>query len=93
MKQFKEFRALVPTNFASLMVDFWEKDESLTRDEVIEAYYSDKFKIFAARISGTAQTFKPDLGYANKSIDGTVCFEIDDNNVVIPIEILEVIDD
>lgn len=91
MKRFEEFEAMVPDNFADLMVDYWETDESMSRDEALEAYYDDSFKQLDKRISGTRRTFKPDLGYSDKSIDGTLCFESEDNNFVIPVSILEVI--
>jgi hypothetical protein len=91
MKQFTEFEAMVPGNFAALMVDYWESDETLSRDEVIAAYYDDSFKALDKRIAGTKCRFKPDLGYSDENRDGTLCFEIEDNNVVIPVAILEVI--
>ena len=92
MKQFKEFEALVPDNFAALMVQYWREDESFsTEDEVIAAYYDDDFKQFANRIAGTRCRFKPDLGYSDDDRNGTLCFEMDDNNIVIPTDILEVL--
>ncbi len=91
MKQFEEFEALVPDNFAQLMVQFWQDDEKSTRDEVISAYYDADFKALHGRIAGTKCKFKPDLGYTDKSIDGTLCFELEDDNVVIPVSMLEVI--
>jgi len=91
MKQFEEFEAIVPDNFARLMVRFWEADENSTRDEVIAAYYDEKFKLLNNRIAGTKCKFKPDLGYSDKDKNGTLCFEAEDNNMVIPVSILDVI--
>ena len=91
MKQFKEFEAIVPYNFANLMVNFWSSNENLNRDTVIKTYYSDSFKALKRRITGTKCKFKPDLDCKDKKINGTLCFELKDNNFVIPIEILEVI--
>lgn len=91
MKQFEEFEALVPDDFKKLMVKWWMEDESSTRDQVIKWYYDDDFKTFADRVVGTRCRFKPDLGYADKEKNGTICFEKEDNNYVIPVHILEVI--
>ncbi len=85
----KNFDAFVPNNFAHLMVNFWMEDENSSRDEVIAAYYDKSFKELDKRISGSRCTFKMDLGYADKPIDGTLCFELEDDNVVIPVSILE----
>jgi len=91
MKQFKEFEAIVPYNFANLMVNFWVSNENSNKDTVIKAYYNDSFKTLEKRITGTKCKFKPDLGYKDAKIDGTLCFELKDDNWVIPIEILELI--
>ncbi len=88
MKQFHRFQAFVPENFTELMIKYWKDDEKLTRAEALGFYYDDDFIRLASRISGTQQTFKPDIGYRDKSIDGTLCFEIEDNNLVIPVSIL-----
>ncbi len=91
MKQFKEFEAMVPGDFSRQMILYWREDENSTKDDVLAAYYDDDFKQLDRRIAGTRCTFRPDLGYRDKNIDGTLCFEVDDNNVVIPVSILEVV--
>jgi hypothetical protein len=84
-----KFSAFVPFSFEEQMIAFWMSDEGMTRDEAMKAYCNVSFKALKKRIAGTRQNFKPDLGYADKSIDGTLCFEIEDDNVVIPINILD----
>lgn len=91
MKQFKAFEAMVPANVAQLMVQYWQDDENSTRDEVIASYYDEGFKHFCKRVAGTRRKFQPDLGYTDKEKEGTLCFEVEDNNIVIPINILEII--
>jgi len=91
MKQFDVFEAMVPDNFAQLMVQFWEEEEERSRDEVIISYYNADFKALDKRIAGTRCKFEPDLGYTDESINGTLCFEIEDNNFVIPVAMLEII--
>jgi len=88
-KQYSEFRAFVPANFTGLMIQWWMRDERLDRDAAIAAYLDNDFKKLSSRIANTHQTFKPDLGYANAETNGSLCFEIEDNNFVIPVEILE----
>lgn len=88
MKVFNKFTADVPKDFEEKMINFWMEDENSTREEVIYAYHNHGFDDLLNRLPGTNQTFIPDLGYEDKSIDGTVCFEEKDNNVVIPISIL-----
>lgn len=89
-KQFEEFKAYVPENFKDLMIQYWMRDENMSRDEAIDAYLDDDFEKLNKRIANTYQTFKPDLGYVNASeLEGGLCFEVDDNNIVIPVDILE----
>ena len=90
-KQFIPFEAMVPYNFTSLMIAYWIGNEDLTRREVKAAYYDDDFKALAKRLSNTKCLFIPDLGYTDNNINGTLCFENEDNNIVIPIAILRII--
>lgn len=87
-KQFTEFEALAPANFTGRMIQFWMKDDNISRDEALK-YINDDFKALADRISNRVCKFKPDLGYKYKEFEGAFCFEIEDNNWVIPVEILE----
>ena len=91
MKQFEEFEAIVPDNFERLMVIWWRESENATEDDVLKWYYDENFKLLAKRIAGTRRKFKPDLGYKDEAKNGTLCFEIEDNNFVIPVKILELI--
>ena len=88
-KQFKEFRALVPANFKGLMIQYWMKDENISRNKAIDYYLDNEFENLNKRIANTVQSFKPDLGYTNEDKNGRLCFEIEDNNYVIPVDILE----
>lgn len=87
-KQFSRFSATVPEDFTELMIQFWMDDEGLSRDEAINAYYDGSFIDLTNRIKGERCNFKPDLGYSDNSINGTLCFEVEDNNFVIPVSIL-----
>lgn len=88
-KQFKEFKAFVPTNIVGLMTQYWMSDENITRDEALDRYITGDFREFTSTIANTFQTFTPDLGYRNKETNGTLCFLKGDNNWVIPVEVLE----
>lgn len=88
-KQFEEFKAYVPANFKGLMIQYWMRDENIDRDEAIAAYIDTDFDDLHKRIANTFQTFKPDLGYSDAERNGTLCVEIEENNVVIPVQILE----
>lgn len=86
-KQFNRFSATVPEDFAELMIGFW-MEEGFSRNEAIDAYYDDDFIELVDRIKGQRCKFKPDLGYADRNINGTLCFEVEDDNFVIPVLIL-----
>jgi hypothetical protein len=88
-KQFEEFRALVPPNFKELMIQYWMRNEVMDRQQAIDAYMDESFDKLNKRIANTVQTFKPDLGYRDNQINGTLCFEVKDDSFVIPVEILE----
>ena len=90
-KQFEEFTALVPANFKGLMIQYWMRDESIDRNEAIAAYIDADFERLNKRIANTVQTFKPDIApYEHcAETNGLTCFEVVDNNFVIPVEILE----
>lgn len=90
-KQFLEFEAMVPANFERLMILWWREDENASEEDVLRWYYDEDFKLFASRIAGNKCRFKPDLGYKDGSKNGTLCFEVEDNNFVIPVKILEAI--
>ena len=87
-KQFKEFKALVPANFRDLMINYWMEDEGMEEDQAIDAYGDSKFEDLCLRVSGKVQKFTPDLGYSDLSINGTLCFENEDTNFVIPVDML-----
>jgi hypothetical protein len=88
-KQFTKFKALVPANFKGLMIQYWMSDEGISRNKAIDYYLDSDFENLNKRIANTVQEFKPDLGYTNKDRNGRLCFEAEDNNFVIPVEILE----
>lgn len=81
-----QFEALVPNNFEAIMVDWWQEEESLTRDDALAAYHNDSFKALVDRVAGKRCKFKLDLGCG---WDGGTCFEVLDNNFVIPVSILK----
>lgn len=82
---------MVPSDFSELMLNFWMVDENLTEEEARGFYWTKEFDEFSSRISSKTLLFKPDLGYSNKDVDGTLCFETEDNNFVIPVNILQTI--
>ena len=90
MKQFNRFNALVPNNFEDLMIDFWMEDETVSKEVAKDFYYGPSFMKLVNRIKGKECKFKPDLGYNDSEINGTLCFEEEDNDFVIPIAILKV---
>jgi len=85
----KTFKAKAPDDFRDKMIGFWIVSESLTRDEALSFYDGDRFKTLCERVSGSESTFEYDLGYADESQDYKYCFEIDDMDFVIPVDILE----
>lgn len=80
IKQFLEFDAMVPDNFERLMILWWREDRNATEEDVLKWYYDEDFKLLASRIAGTRCRFKPDLGYKDERINGTLCFEKEDND-------------
>lgn len=86
MKKFETFKGYIPPNFREQMINFWMEDENSTRDEVLAAYDDEGFNRLC-NFEGE-RTFVPDLGYADKGIDGTLCFETVDNNFCIPVEFI-----
>ena len=87
-KQFSRFSATVPDDFEEQMIQFWMSDEGQTREEAISSYYDDNFKELLGRIKGNKCSFKPDLGYRDSEIEGSLCFEVEDDNFCIPVSIL-----
>lgn len=87
-KQFNRFSAIVPIDFNEKMIEFWMRYEGLSLDEAINTCNDDSFIGLANRIKGERCNFKPDLGYSDKDINGSLCFEIEDNNFCIPVSIL-----
>lgn len=86
-KQFSNFTAKAPADFRRQMIAFWMRDENLPRDAVLENYDGPEFYKLCRRLIGQTREFAPDLGY-RAAIEGTLCFEVEDNNFVIPIDIL-----
>ena len=87
-KVFEEFRARFPDGIREEMIKFWMSDENMTREESLEAYGDKSFDDFVERVAGEVCDFKPDLGYRGPT-EGTICFEVIDNNICIPVCILE----
>lgn len=87
-KQFSQFTATVPDDFGEQMIQYWMDDESLSRDDVINTYHDESFSELEKRIKGKKCSFKPDLGYRDNDINGSLCFEVEDNNFCIPVSIL-----
>jgi hypothetical protein len=87
-KQFIRFSAIVPIDFNEKMIEFWMRDEGLSRSEAINIYHDGLFIDLVNRIKGKRCNFKPDLGYSDKDLNGSLCFEVEDNNFCIPVSIL-----
>lgn len=87
-KQFHEFYATVPDDFERKMIEFWMEDEGLSRDDAINSYHDKSFTDLVNRIKGERCLFKPDLGYRDEKINGTLCFEVENDDFCIPISIL-----
>ena len=78
----------MPKGFKELLIQYWMEDEKCTRDQVLEAYGNcPKFEALCEQ-EGKVLEFKPDLGYRDKNIEGTLCFEVIENNTCIPVSIL-----
>jgi hypothetical protein len=88
MKQLKPFRGVAPKDFREKMIAFWMDDEKVSRSEALDAYADDKFDSLCEKVAGNECDFIPDLGYTDKSINGTLCFEKEDNNFCIPVSII-----
>jgi hypothetical protein len=89
VRRFEKFRAFVHPDFKEKMIQYWMDDEGYeTRDEALAVYGDDAFDKLCLRLVGETHTFVPDLGYADNEINGTLCFEEDDNNFVIPVAVL-----
>lgn len=89
-KQFNPFVAVVPKTFIEIMIQHWMEDESIDESVARSNYCDTTFIKLANRIAGKECQFLPDLGYEDGSINGTLCFERQDNNVVIPVSMLEI---
>ena len=87
MKKFETFKGYIPPNFRELMINYWMEDENSTREEVLAAYDDDESFERLCNMEGE-RTFIPDLGYSDKEIDGTLCFESVDNNFCIPVKFI-----
>ena len=88
----KNFTATVKDrfNFRENMIQYWIKNENSTRKDVLKAYADEQFEELCDKIeTGLPNDFKYDLGYKDKSLDYTLCFEVYDNNTPIPVELLE----
>jgi len=89
MRVFEEFTAAAKPDFKSLMVNYWMESEGYsTESEALSAYGGEVFDILCARATASRCTYVPDLGYSDKEADGTLCFEKEDNNMVIPVRFL-----
>ena len=89
MKQYKKFKAFVPNDFEEKLIEYWCKNENMTKEQACAYYHNDDFKQLVKRISGKKCVFLPDLGYSNDDHNGVLCFEEIDDNFVIPVIILE----
>lgn len=86
-----EYTAKAPSNFEELMINFWmEQDKFGSKEEAVSAYYDNAFIELKRRVVGKPCRYKLDLGYSNKELNGKYCFEIEDNNFVIPVDILDI---
>ena len=87
IKIFEPFKAQVPDDFREKMIQFWmDEDGFETKEEALSFYCGEAFEQLCLRLPRNVCDFKPDLGYSDK--DGIYCFEIEDNNFVIPVRIL-----
>lgn len=89
MKRFVNFTATAPSDFREQMVDYWTRTDGLSRELALKAYGGADFDALCSTVIGNACEFKPDLGYSDNEINGTLCCELADNNFIIPVRILD----
>lgn len=84
-----KFRATVPDNFRELMIEYWMRDEGMDYDEALACYGDGSFEELCERLSGVESEFVCEVGSEPNDWDG-ICFEVTDNNFVIPLNILNI---
>jgi hypothetical protein len=89
MKVFKKFKAKAKSNFRDLMIQEWMLFENFkTEEDALNNYGGVDFDNLCERVKNEC-LYVPDIGYSDKTVDGTLCFEEKDNSFVIPVEFLE----
>jgi hypothetical protein len=88
MKQLTNFEAIAPPEFREKMIAFWMDEEEISREKALKAYDDKDFKNLCKAVIGKVREYKPDLGYEHREF----CFYEKIDNVIIPVDILEVVD-
>ena len=89
MKMFKMFTGIVKSDFRERMVKYWMTNEGYaTPGEAIDVYGGNDFDDLCNAVIGVKREFEPDLGYTDAEIDGTLCFDLIDDNFVIPVDFI-----
>jgi len=92
MKIFGKFKAKAKSNFRERMVAYWMMEDNFaTKEDALNNYGGKEFDELCEKVKSEC-LFVPDIGYSDKSVDGTLCFEEKDGDFVIPIEFLEIVD-
>lgn len=91
MKKFIKFYGTAKKDFRSLMIHYWMKEEGYkTEEKACSVYGGDEFDKLCERVTSIKCEYIPDLGYKDKEIDGTLCFEKEDNDFPIPIDFISI---
>ena len=85
------FKAVAPKNIAQKIAEWYANDEKRPFVDVWEEFLESGILEFEKAVGGKECEYYYDLGYAEKSLDYVWCFEVNDRNWVVPVELLEVI--
>lgn len=80
------FNAVAPDDFRKRMIEWWMRDEGFSEELAIAHYGGYLFDNLCERLIGKTREYVSDC-HANEGGDET-CFEVADNNYVIPTSIL-----
>jgi hypothetical protein len=83
-----DFKSTVSTNFRDGWIDWMVEVDRRTRSEIKDIYCDKKFDDLCSRISGNICDFNYEYNH-DGSICDLYCFEVIDNNFVIPYSLLE----
>lgn len=75
------FKGFIEGDVEERMIQWWMYDERCSRKQAIEYYYDDSFPALCERLKSECVFIKDDK---------RTCFEVEDNNFIIPINIINV---